>query len=81
MVTYSLIEIDKMIFTTHKAPIPSNELYAFLSGELMLTDNAIKLGIKQSQTECAPISIILWNLGLINLEQYQKLLDWLIKQD
>ncbi len=68
-----------MIFTTHKIPPLSNELYAFLSRELVLTDNAIKLGIKQSQTENAPISVVLWNLGLINLQQYQELLNWQIK--
>ncbi len=68
-----------MVFTTHKIPLPSNDLYAFLSRELMLTDNAINLGIKQSQSECAPISVVLWHLGLINLDQYQELLNWQIK--
>ena len=67
-----------MVFTTHKVPLPLNDLYSFLSKELKLTDNAIKLGIKQSQTECAPISVVLWNLGLINLDQYQELLNWQI---
>ena len=69
-----------MIFTTHKIELPSNELYSFLSKELMLSDSAINLGIKQSQTECAPISIVLWHLGLISLDQYQKLLIWQIRQ-
>ena len=69
-----------MIFTTHKIGIPSNELYSFLSKELKLSDNAINLGIKQSQTECAPISIVLWHLGLISLDDYHKLLIWQSRQ-
>ena len=68
-----------MIFTTQKTPLPSNDLYAFLSRDLNLTDNAINLGIKQSQNECAPISVVLWNLGLINLDQFQELLNWQIR--
>ena len=47
--------------------------------KITVTDNAINLGIKQSQAECAPISVVLWNLGLINLDQYQELLNWQIK--
>ena len=68
-----------MILTTDRVPLPSKDLYSFLRRELILTDNAINLGIKQSQAECAPISVVLWNLGLINLDQYQKLLNWQIK--
>ncbi len=66
-----------MIFTSHRELKPSKELYTFLRNEFSLSDNAIKLGIKQSQSESAPVSIILWNLGLINIDQYEKLLDWL----
>ena len=65
-----------MILTSHNEPIPSKDLHAFLRNELSLTDNEIKLGIKQSQSESAPISIILWNLGIINILQYQLLIDW-----
>ena len=78
---YYLVHVRniKMIKTTHKNPFPSNELYLYLSNELNLTDNAINLGIKQSMAESAPISIVLWNLGLISLQQYEELLDWQIK--
>ncbi len=71
---------NDMIHTTHSIQPPSNDLYVFLSRELKLTDKAINLGIKRSHIECAPISIVLWNLGLINLDQYQQLLNWQIKQ-
>ncbi len=70
---------NSMIYNTHIHEVLSKELYTYLSCELNLTDNAINLGIKQSHNECAPISIILWNLGLINLDQYRQLLDWKIK--
>ncbi len=65
-----------MIYNSHKQQIPSKQLLEFLANEFCLTNNAINLGIKQSNAESAPLSITLWNLGLLNLTQYEQLLDW-----
>ena len=66
-----------MIFTSHKEPNVSTELYIFLRQEFGLTESAIDLGVKHSQMESAPLHIILWNFGLIDINQYQILLDWI----
>ena len=63
-----------MILTSHIEPRPSKDLYTYLKSEFLLSDSAIKLAIKQSQNESAPIHIILWNFGLISIPQYHKLL-------
>ena len=66
-----------MIITTHNEPKPEQKLIHYLMDEFTLTEEAINLGIKQSELEAAPISIILKHLGLISLEQYQLFIDWL----
>tara|TARA_Y100001968_G_C19306028_1_gene691668 strand:+ start:820 stop:1029 length:210 start_codon:yes stop_codon:yes gene_type:complete len=68
-----------MIFTNNPQTRPSKELCEFIVNELGLTVEALELGIKQSILENSPLPIVLWNFGLINLNQYQELLDWCYK--
>ena len=65
-----------MINTSHPKPIPSKELLAYLKQKIGLSTSSLKLGIRQSELEQAPLPIVLWSFGLINLEQYQQILDW-----
>ncbi len=60
---------------------PSKKLLVFLKEELSLNDQAISLAIKHSNLESAPIAIVLWNFGLITVDQYQQLLDWIIENE
>ena len=66
--------------TTHKS-LPSKDLIIFLKEEFSLNDQAISLAIKHSNLESAPFPIVLWNFGLITVEQYQVLLDWIIDNE
>ena len=70
-----------MIFTSHRGIKPSNKLCDFLNREFGLNNNAINLGIKHSQLEAAPIAIILWSLGMLDIKEYQLLLDWIDKNE
>ena len=65
-----------MIHSSHQQPKPSSSLIVFLNEKLGISQNSINMGIKQSQIEQAPLPIILWSFGLLNLEQYQQVLDW-----
>ena len=65
-----------MIVTSHSQVKPSQKLLKFLGQKIGLTDNAINLGIRQSEIEQSPLPIILWSFGLITLEQFQMTLDW-----
>ena len=69
-----------MIITNQNESLPSKDFTLFLRKEFSLSESAINLAIKQSQSEAAPISIILLRLGLISLIQYEVLLDWLQKR-
>jgi hypothetical protein len=48
----------------------------FLRHQLGLSENALQLGIKQSQLEQAPLPAVLWRFGLISLEQFDTVLTW-----
>ena len=61
--------------------LPSKNLIMFLKEEFSLNDQAISLAIKHSNLESAPLPIVLWNFGLITVEQYQVLLDWIIDNE
>ena len=65
-----------IVSSSHNQPRPSNNLLEYLSNHLNLSDSAIKLGLKQSELEQAPLPIVLWNLGLISVKQYDSLIQW-----
>jgi hypothetical protein len=49
--------------------------------ELGLSDNALQLGLKQSDQEQAPLPVVLWRFGLISLEQLDQVLSWQAAQE
>ena len=65
-----------MIYSSHPQPLASEKLKAFLTDKLGLSDNALQLGIRQSALEQAPLVIVLWSFGLLNMEQLEQVLDW-----
>ena len=65
-----------MVFSSDAQPQPSPQLLQFLRENLGLSDNALKLGQRQAELEQAPLPIVLWSFGLLNLSQYQAVLDW-----
>lgn len=65
-----------MVISTAPQPIPSSDLVRYLRRELGLSENALGLGVKQAQLEQAPLPVVLWRFGLINLEQLDQVLAW-----
>ncbi len=65
-----------MIITSHDQSDPNPELLNFISQRFGISDQALNLGIRHSRLEQAPLSIVLWSFGLIDLKQYQEILDW-----
>ena len=68
-----------MIFTSHPQPEPNERILSYLKRDIGLTQAAINLAIKKSIEENAPFSVVLWSYGLINAEDYERLLDWIDK--
>lgn len=66
-----------MVVSSSPQPPPPAALLLFLRQQLGVSDSALDLGIRQSQLEQAPLAVVLWRYGLISLEQFNQLLDWL----
>ena len=65
-----------MVMCSHPQPSAAEELEQFLLRRVGLSPNALQLGLRQAELEQAPLPIVLWSFGLLNLEQLQTVLDW-----
>ena len=65
-----------MVMCSHPQPSASEELEQFLLRRVGLSLNALQLGLRQAELEQAPLPIVLWSFGLLNLEQLQTVIDW-----
>ena len=70
-----------MVITSSPQPPPPEPLLRYLRQDLGLSDNALELGLKQSQLEQAPLPAVLWRFGLISVEQLDQLWTWQALQE
>ncbi|MBD2343462.1 DUF2949 domain-containing protein [Anabaena subtropica] len=56
------------------------ELLNFLHDELELTEKDMALALKHRQSDNEPLPMLLWQYGLVDLEQLEQILDWLYKE-
>ena len=54
-----------------------NNPIKFLSNDIGLSESAINLGIKLSKKNNASLPITLWSYGLINIEELDRIYDYL----
>lgn len=54
-----------------------NRLLRFLKDELLLPSDSIELALRHREQNPGPLPIILWQYGLITLEQLSSIYDWL----
>jgi hypothetical protein len=65
-----------MVLSSAPPPPPSPALQRFLRTQVGLSESALALGIRQAQLEQAPLAVVLWRFGLINLQQFELLQQW-----
>jgi hypothetical protein len=70
-----------MVITSSPQIPPSEALLRRLRQELGLSESALGLGLRQAELEQAPLPVVLWRFGLINLEQLDELFAWQAQQD
>jgi len=59
-------------------PTRSNtQLIHFLQKELALSAAAIAMVLRHSEHDPGPLPMILWQYGLVSLEQLEQIFDWL----
>lgn len=54
-----------------------NRLLRFLQEDLSLSASSIALALRHREQDPGPLPIILWQYGLITLEQLDRIYDWL----
>ena len=52
-------------------------LITFLREELLLTPDSINLALKNYQEDPGPLPMVLWQYGLVSIEQLERIYDWL----
>ncbi len=59
--------------------VPSTyaRLIRFLQEELAISAGAIAIALRHSEHDPGPLPMILWQYGLITLEQLDRIYDWL----
>ncbi len=58
-------------------PTTYARLIQFLRDELSLSDASIAIAQKHSEHDPGPLPMILWQYGLVTLEQLNRIYDWL----
>ncbi len=53
------------------------EFINFLQDELDISDDAIAVALRHREQDTGPLHMILWQYGLVSLEQLQRIFDWL----
>ncbi|ADI63626.1 DUF2949 domain-containing protein [Trichormus azollae] len=53
------------------------QLLQFLHNELELSKADIAVALRHRELDKGPIPMLLWQYGFINLEQLEKIFDWL----
>lgn len=59
--------------------IPSDysKLIRFLQDELSVPPKAIKLALQQCNQDFGPLPMVLWQQGVVSLQQLEKIFDWM----
>jgi hypothetical protein len=52
----------------------------FLQDELELSSGDIAVALRKRELENGPLPMLLWQYGLVDIEQLERIFDWLEKQ-
>lgn len=59
-------------------PLPTQaQLIHFIDRELDIPQDSLAIAIKQTEAYCGSLPMVLWQYGLINLHQLEKIFTWI----
>ncbi|MBF2014796.1 MAG: DUF2949 domain-containing protein [Rivularia sp. T60_A2020_040] len=61
-------------------PYSDREFINFLKKELLLTSCDISVAVRKSKLDKGPLPMLLWQYGLVDIEQLERIFDWLESQ-
>ena len=53
------------------------KLLDYLQGELAISNSAIAVALRHSEQDASQLPMVLWQYGLVTLEQLNLIFDWL----
>jgi hypothetical protein len=56
---------------------PKPNLIKFLQEELAISAASLQVALKHSEQDPGPLPMILWQYGLVTLEQLEQIYDWM----
>jgi hypothetical protein len=59
------------------APATYSQFLRFLEDELAISASSIAIALRHREQDPGPLPMILWQYGLITLEQLDRIYDWL----
>ncbi len=59
------------------APATYSKFIQFLTDELAVSVSSVDFALRHRENACDPLPMILWQYGLISLEQLDRIFDWL----
>lgn len=60
-----------------EASLTNNQLISFLQEELDISSNSIAIALRHSEQDPGPLPMILWQYGLVSLEELEQIFDWM----
>jgi hypothetical protein len=58
-------------------PAKYSRFIQFLQDELSLSSSSIAIALRHRENDPGPLAMILWQYGLVTLEQLDRIFDWL----
>ncbi|MEB3216030.1 MAG: DUF2949 domain-containing protein [Nostocales cyanobacterium 94392] len=58
----------------------NREFINFLKKEILLTSCDISVAVRKSRLDKGPLPMLLWQYGLVDIEQLERIFDWLESQ-
>ncbi len=55
----------------------SLQLLRFLEEEMAISSSSINMALRHREQDPGPLPMILWNYGLITLDQLERIFEWL----
>lgn len=52
------------------------QLIHFLQNKLTISASSISVALRMRQRDSEPLPIILWQYGLVSIQQLERILDW-----
>ncbi len=61
----------------HMTPSTYSRLIRFLQDDLSISTASLAVALRHSEQDPGPLPMILWQYGLVTLEQLEQIYDWL----